>query len=292
MPWPSRRQLFDGRGYMSMHAAMKNIWQSIKQTDIYARTKASWIYDVYWSMANRKIIEDREKEIEFYRDLLFGFRRGNSIFDIGANRGYKTGIFLKLGAHVVSVEPDEAAQRALKQRFVSYRLTSRPVIVVPKAVSEKSSVERMWIDTPGSPMNTLSRKWADTLRSDAKRFGEKLDFGECKEVETVSIDELIKEHGSPFFVKIDVEGHELSVLRGLHRPVPYLSFEINLPEFRQEGLECVRRLEQLARSGLFNYTADCRVGMALKEWVNAEGCSAALNACNSSSIEVFWKTVL
>ena len=262
----------------------------LQQGGIYQRAKYSWIYDSYWSLANRSIIDDRKREIGFYRALLTGFRKGDLIFDIGANQGYKTGIFLKLGAKVVSVEPDKASQVILRQSFLQYRLRNKPVVIVPKAVSDKSGIVRMWIDAPGSAMNTLSQKWAETLRNDDTRFGEKLSFGQWKEVETVSMENLITEYGLPFFVKIDVEGHELNVLRGLQRPVPYLSFEVNLPEFRQEGLECVQILGRLALQGVFNYAADCRKGLSLKRWLGPEEFLAVLNSCNDNSIEVLWKT--
>ena len=46
----------------------------------------------------------------FYRKLLAGLQRDGLIFDIGANMGAKTDIFLRLGARVVSVEPDDACR--------------------------------------------------------------------------------------------------------------------------------------------------------------------------------------
>lgn len=275
---------------MHINSTMQDLRKWLGRTSIYQRAKASWIYDSYWSVADRRIIEDRQMETAFYRNLLDGFREGDLIFDVGANEGYKTGIFLKLGAKVVSVEPDETSQKILKQRFLKYRLRRKPLVIVPKAVSDRNSIDRMWVDTPGSAKNTLSQKWAETLRSDGTRFGEQLSFGQWKEVETVSMNDLIAEYGSPFFVKIDVEGYERSVLQGLQKPVPYLSFEVNLPEFRPEGLECLEMLGRLASNGVFNYTADCRNGLALEQWLSLEEFSSVLNSCSDKSIEVFWKT--
>jgi FkbM family methyltransferase len=257
---------------------------------VYHRAKASWIYDWYWRMVDKKIIDDRQREIDFYRSLLNGFCEGDLIFDIGANQGYKTGIFLRLGARVISLEPDETSQEILEQSFLKYRVKRRPLTIVPKAVSDKNSIERMWVDKPGSAKNTLSQKWVETLKTDDSRFGEKLDFGQWKEVETVSIETLINEYGSPFFIKIDVEGHEPSVLRGMQRAVPYLSFEVNLPEFESEGLQCVQTLARLEHNGRFNYATDCRYGFALKGWLQAEEFSSVLRSCREKSIEVFWKT--
>jgi len=264
----------------------------LRRAGVYERAKASWIYDFYWSFANKKIIDDRQEEIDFYRNLLDGFRKGDLIFDIGANLGYKADIFMRMGAEVVSVEPDETSQEILKQKFLKYRLKKKRFAIVSKAVSEKSSIQRMWIDTPGGAMNTLSEKWAEVLRDDDQRFGHRLSFRQWKEVETISMEQLIAQQGLPFFVKIDTEGHELSVLRGMERPVPYLSFEVNLPEFRPEGLECIQVLGRLASEGKFNYARDCRQGLALKEWATKEEFSAVLDSCTDESVEVFWKTSL
>jgi FkbM family methyltransferase len=262
----------------------------LREVGFYQRAKASWIYDFYWSISDRRIIEDRQREVAFYRSLLGGFRRGDLIFDVGANHGYKSDIFLRLGAKVVAVEPDESCQAVLKEKFLKYRLRKKPLLLVAKAVSDRSSVRQMWVDAPGSALNTLSQKWAETLRNDQTRFGHTLSFGQWKDVETVSIEQLVATHGSPFFVKIDVEGHELSVLRGMQRPVPYVSFEVNLPEFRLEGLECVRALAHLATGGKFNYTTDCRRGLLFKDWLGAEEFSSVLSSCTDNSIEVFWRT--
>src|SRR2546427_1333047 len=129
-----------------------------------------------WRMVDRRIIDDRRSEVEFYRDLLKGFRKGDLIFDVGANHGYKTDIFLRLGARAVALEPDQVSQEVLKQKFLRHRLTTKPVIVVDKAVSDRNTVETMWIAAPGSAKNTLSHKWVETLGADERRFGHRLHF--------------------------------------------------------------------------------------------------------------------
>ena len=263
----------------------------LKRAGIYQRLKASRVYDLYWSFADRSVVERTDREIRFYRNLLSGFSRGSLVFDVGANHGTKTDIFLKLGARVVSVEPDRTNQRVLKEKFLMYRLSRKPVVIVGKALSDKDSVETMWIDEPGSAKNTLSRKWVETLKHDDERFGQHHDFNHRTTVETTTLDQLIGTYGLPFFVKIDVEGHEVNVLRGLHTAVPYLSFEVNLPEFAPDGQECVEMLNHLAPDGKFNYAAgDYEQGLGLKNWLGAAEFSCVLAQCAERSIEVFWKT--
>jgi len=266
---------------------------SLKRLGIHERLKASFLYELYLNIADSRRIESRKKEVNFYRGLLDGFRRGDVIFDIGANVGDKTGVFLRLGAKVLAVEPDATCQGVLREKYLRFRLTPRPVVIIGKAVSDSNTTRTMLIDGPGSALNTLSSKWVTTLTADKPRFEylrSTLDFTKTKQIETVTLDSLILIHGLPFFIKIDVEGHEPSVLQGLHRPVRYLSFEVNLPEFRPEGLECIELLSRLAADGMYNYATNCQNGLLLERWVEAQDMSRLLKQCPERSVEVFWKT--
>jgi len=256
---------------------------------LYQRVKSSFLYDLYWSVAGKQLIQDRRKEVQFYRQTLTGFKKGYPIFDVGANKGQKTDIFLRLGARVVAVEPDPANQKILKKSFLDYRLKRRPVTIIGKAVSDRSGKAVFLIDEPGSAKNTLNQKWVDTLRSDPSRFGKTLAFEEHREVETITLEQLMRSYGRPYYVKIDVEGHELSVLRGMKTAVPFLSFEVNLPEFRSEAEECIKMLDQLASGGDFNQTPDCSRGFVFEEWMSSSAALDVLKLSTETCVEVFWR---
>lgn len=259
------------------------------------RLKSSFIRDAYWAVAHRERLESLRQEVHFYNSVLAGFDQGDLIFDIGANNGAKTEVFLRLGARVIAVEPDDTCSKTLQDRFLKYRIYPRPVSIVTRAVSNRVAFEEMLIDGPASAVNTMSQKWAESLRKNKESFAHEhfgLEFTQTKLVQTTTLEELMAKHGVPFFVKIDVEGHELNALRGLHQAVPYLSFEVNLPEFRPEGLECIGMLKELAHNGRFNYSSDCARGLALENWVMADEFSLILNGCSERSIEVFWSTLL
>jgi hypothetical protein len=100
---------------------------------------------------------------------------------------------------------------------------------------------------------------------------------------------LIRSYGRPFYIKIDVEGHEASVLKGMQSVIPFVSFEVNLPQFRPEALQCVETLENLAAGGHFNYAPDCLRGLNFEPWLPRATFVDALNQCQESCIEVFWK---
>jgi FkbM family methyltransferase len=259
----------------------------LKRLGIYHRLKASRLYDAYWLIADKRLVTAISDEVKFYRRHLKGFRPGSLFFDVGANEGHKTNVFLRMGARVVAVDPDEHNQEVLRKSFLTLRLKRR-VVIVGKAVSDADSFATIWIDAPGSGKNTLSHKWVDILRADDQRFGIRHHFTSHREVETVSLETLIGRYGAPFFIKVDVEGHEPSILRGLRRPVPYLSFEVNLPEFRAEGLACIELLSGLDPKGKFNYTADCRGELLLEDWVDQHSFVTAFTSCLLPSIEVFW----
>jgi FkbM family methyltransferase len=257
------------------------------------RVKSSLIRRTYWAVAKRRTLISSQREESFYRNLLVGLQHDDLIFDVGANQGAKTDVFLRIGARVIAVEPDDACQQILRDRFLRYRLKPCPVTLIGKAASNKIGIEKMWIDGPGSAVNTISRKWADRLKEDKESFKYGhcgLEFSSNKSVETTTVEHLVNLHGAPFFVKIDVEGHELSVLLGMRRPVPYLSFEVNLRTFRHEGIECVRVLCRLKPDGRFNYTPDCCSGLVLREWLDSKEFCAVLESCSDETIEVFWKS--
>lgn len=257
------------------------------------RLKSSSIRRFYWGVVRRDVLAASRREERFYRDLLVGFQDGDLIFDIGANEGAKTDIFLRLGSRVVLVEPDAACQLVLHDRFLRKGIRTRRVQIVGKAVSSKVGAEEMWVDGPGSAVNSMSRKWVDYLKEhkDSFKWGHcGLEFESKVLVPTTTVDEMIELYGVPYFIKIDVEGHELDVLMGMRQPVPFVSFEVNLRSFRSEGVECVRVLDRLKAGGSFNYTADCCAGFTLGNWFRADAFCPLLRSCGDETVEVFWRS--
>lgn len=205
------------------------------------------------------------------------------IFDIGANSGEKTEVYLALGARVVAVEPTPELAAYLRQRYGS----NPNVSVVPCAASDTAGTTTLWVVANSPAMNTISSKNADILASGVNPRtpdGSPPEMGQKVIVETKTLDGLIAEYGTPDYIKIDVEGHEREVIRGLSKNVPLISFEANLPEFSIETHEIVDRLA--AASSGARFQAREHAEFILPAWSSPQQIKAAV-ASGRPYLEVF-----
>ena len=85
-------------------------------------------------------------------------------------------------------------------------------------------------------------------------------------VELTTLDSLIGLYGMPDFIKIDVEGHELEVLKGLSKAPRCLSFEFT-PDFQNDVKAC---LSTCGRIGMaqFNISYGESMRLARTEWIS------------------------
>ncbi len=163
---------------------------------------------------------------------------GDLVFDIGAHAGNRVRAFRALGCRVVAVEPQPDFVWML--RWLLGR--SPDVEILPAAVSETEGTARLSVSDRTPTVSTLAHEWREERAEEPDFAG--VEWNRHIEVETTTIDALIARFGVPAFVKIDVEGGELDVLRGLSRPVPALSFEY-LPRALGAADACLQRLLEL-----------------------------------------------
>ncbi len=181
-------------------------------------------------------------------------------FDIGANMGNRTQVFRELGASVIAVEPQNFCMKFLQQKFSD----DNKVVLIKKALgAEEGTAEMMLSDA--TTVSTLSKDWVREMSASGR-------FGNCKwdKKETVPVttfDSLIAEYGFPAFCKIDVEGYEFEVLKGLTQPVGTISLEY-ASELIKNTISCVNYLAGLGEVK-FNYSEGEEMELVLPEWVNA-----------------------
>jgi FkbM family methyltransferase len=194
----------------------------------------------HWKKVQRKsdiLLSQMKEQLSFYKQFI---RPGDLVFDVGANVGDKTAAFLELGARVVAVEPQESCWRVLKKRF---REQTHQVTIVTRALAEKEGVISLYVDKSAT-ISSTSNGWIEAVKKSGRFSTHKWD--NKVEVETTTLDCLIKKHGKPRFCKIDVEGAELDVLKGLSVPIDCVSFEF-VPERIEKTAECIDKLSSVGR---------------------------------------------
>ncbi len=205
------------------------------------------------------------------KDLYARFiRPGDLVFDIGAHVGDRTGVFHRLGARVVAVEPQPIAFRCLQWMHGS----KRGVTLLRKAVAAAEGELQFRINTRNPTVSTASEDFMAAAAEAPGWHGQRWD--RAVRVEAVTLDRLIETYGMPGFIKIDIEGFEDQALLGLGLPVPALSFEFTTIQ-RGVAHRCLKRLSTLG-AYRFNAALGESQSLAFEDFCTSETIGAWLDA--------------
>jgi FkbM family methyltransferase len=170
-----------------------------------------------WAEASRERCELTLKQEPFQPFLLLSFLEFAQVqvfLDIGANVGVYSLLSTLADSveTIYSFEPDKTALKALERNILLNGLGSR-IIASDHAVSDKKATLQFATYAPMAGVNGV----LDSSIHDADLFKD------ITAVEAISVDDLNCLKGKVLGLKIDVEGHELKVLRGakqtlLHSP--------------------------------------------------------------------------
>jgi FkbM family methyltransferase len=175
---------------------------------------------------SRWFISNTEYEKDYEKALLTQIKETDVIFDIGANRGLFTKKFLELTpkGKVFAFEPVPASQQILFRLKTLYN----NLVIYPVAVGSTKCIMPMRIgkDNLNATSSLQINKGEDDLMVD---------------VET--LDDIIEETQSvPNVLKIDVEGFELEVLKGMttnikNKLVRVIGIEVHFSLLEKMGKE-------------------------------------------------------
>ena len=190
-----------------------------------------------YEVASRAQIADLEQadEIRNFRSHCW---RGMLFFDIGAHYGIFSLAAVHAGGKAVAVEPSPAAVQMI---IIQAKINgcANDIQVVSAAVSSESGT-----------MGLLS---SGVFSDGYFRVASNRPASELIQTPTLTIDELTRQFGPPTHIKIDVEGHEMAVLRGgrvaIARHSPLLFLEIHNEMVMSEGGDPGNVLDELARIG-------------------------------------------
>ena len=156
------------------------------------------------------------------------------IYDVGTHRGEDTEFYLRKGFRVVAIEADPQLADFCRERLKDFiergqlTLIEGAVTAVAATPVGQSKIA-FYKNEEKSVWGTVCNDWAELY----ERLG---GPSHVVEVNTVNFAEVIKGHGIPHYLKIDIEGSDAVCLEALRefQPRPdYLSFENDKRSFRK-----------------------------------------------------------
>lgn len=217
------------------------------------KEKVRWLVHPQIYKENKKLFEERK---QFYGRFLSS---NDLVYDVGANLGNRVEVFLSLKNNVVAVEPQDYCHRFLQRKY------AKAITLLKMALGAKKDKMTMYINSTSSTVSSLSKDWIESMKGG--RFSNET-WDRTAEVEVDTLDSLIAKHGKPHFIKIDVEGFEADVLKGLSVAIPIISFEYTTPEQTHKLYECLDLMQALDASYVCNYSAGEGNRFILESWVS------------------------
>lgn len=128
------------------------------------------------------------------------------IFDVGMHTGEDTGFYLAKGFRVVAVDADPVLCAQVRERFSSC-IRSGQLEVVEGAIAETAGPLPFYLNAR-TEWSTIRRSWAER--------NERLGFpSKERQVEGIRFRSLLGRYGTPYYMKIDIEGADLLCLEAL-----------------------------------------------------------------------------
>jgi FkbM family methyltransferase len=216
----------------------------------------------YYYLNRIKEFLDRKKQpqrTKFYSQFI---KSGDLVFDVGANIGNRVRNFLALHAKVVAVEPQPQCVSYLRKRF------GKKIILAPFGLGSKVEDKVMHICEEYDHFSSISNDFIDNGKK-SNRFS-KIHWTKEQPIKLITLDLMIKKHGVPKFIKIDVEGYEVEVIRGLSHKVPLISFEYCVPEMQKNISQVISHLLSIDSKLVCNYSIGESMKFAKDNWMTGK----------------------
>lgn len=137
------------------------------------------------------------------------------LFDIGANRGDATLAGLQKGYKVIALEPAPRVYSDLVRNFIY----NPNVVPLRLAVSDSTTRVELY-EAEEDGLSSLNKDWLTnpTMPYNGKPF-------RTVHANTMTMEDLVEKYGEPDLIKIDVEGAEWAVFKGMTKYHGKIAFE-------------------------------------------------------------------
>ncbi|MBN2642043.1 MAG: FkbM family methyltransferase [Victivallales bacterium] len=214
----------------------------------------------------KRILINKEYESSLVNMALKYVNKDRDVIDVGANIGFYTVLFAKnlKGKKVLSIEPTDNALRRLYKNVEQNEVTNR-VIVFEGAASDHSGKTEIKMKEGKEEYSTLGLWKHPSIRNETFV---------TQQIDIATVDDLASKHNlDPGFIKIDVEGCEHLVLKGLKNTLenkrPVILSELSNYLLKQNGSSS---LEVITFLNSFHYTVidaeNAQVNPASREFTN------------------------
>lgn len=157
------------------------------------------------------------------------------LFDIGANRGDAVEAGLQKGYKVIALEPAPKVYAELIRNYIY----NPNVIPLKFAVSNSNNQEIEFYECVEDGLSTMEKSW---LTDPSMPYNGK-EYRAIK-ANTITLDSLVDIYGIPYLIKIDVEGAEWFVFKGMTKKYNTLTFEWTI-ETVSDHIEQLKYLRSL-----------------------------------------------
>ncbi len=206
---------------------------------------------------NPNYIKFLNKEYLFHKKFL---NSEKLIFDLGANRGDKTHVFLKFSKKVVAYEPEKKMNQILHNRFRNSNL-----VIKKKLVSNNLRKIKFFVVKNNEAYSTIKKKSLNIFNHLNK------NNIKSKLLKPTTLNFEILKYGVPNYIKIDCEGAENIILQNFNHRVSIISFELNLPDFFYEGKKIINYFNSKFKSK-FNIRIHNSYNFYFKKKINSAKC--------------------
>ena len=154
----------------------------------------------------------------------------NLVYDVGFHNGDDSAYYLHCGYQVVAVEANPLLVEAGRQRFDA-QIKSGQLKLLHCGISDQPGIADFWVHEAHS-------EWSSFMREFGCRDG-----GPCHAVpvECVPFRHILDAHGVPFYLKVDIEGHDEQCIENLDPE--------DLPEYVSVEFGPLEHIDRLAALG-------------------------------------------